>query len=195
MEDTRKTELCAPWIKVLPLEQELTVADFAPSKSFVKVANIVMDKERNTNGKKARLSLIRFDSIDDELWKKDNEWLYMFVVGGKIVKLGGTRVSLKDRVSSYLCGHHVKERGKSGKCSITNAYIYNTFDFYLRNGYTIEMFGYMLPRVEVPIKVLDEEILALTQSYHIYEAKYLREYKKQTGHYPCLSDNADPVHS
>ena len=34
---------------------------------------------------------------------------------------------------SYLCGQHVLERGKSGDCSKTNAYIYNSFVFYLKN--------------------------------------------------------------
>ena len=49
-----------------------------------------------------------------------------------IIKIGGTRTGLKERCGSYLCGHHVEERDKSGDCSKTNAYIYNTFEFYLR---------------------------------------------------------------
>ena len=59
--------------------------------------------------------------------------IYIFTINNYIVKIGGTRNGLKDRTNSYLCGHYILERGKSGKCSITNAFIYNTFDFYLQN--------------------------------------------------------------
>jgi hypothetical protein len=53
-------------------------------------------------------------------------------MNGYIIKIGGTRTGLKERCGSYLCGHHIEERDKSGDCSKTNAYIYNTFEFYLR---------------------------------------------------------------
>lgn len=60
------------------------------------------------------------------------EWIYIFTINDHIVKIEGTRTCLKDRCISYLCGHHTTDRGKSGKCSGTNAYIYNTFYFYLK---------------------------------------------------------------
>ena len=60
-----------------------------------------------------------------------------------IVKIGGTRTGLKGRVSSYLCGHHIEERGKSGDCSKTNGFIYNTMEFYLNLGCKIKMYGYL----------------------------------------------------
>jgi hypothetical protein len=115
----------------------------------------------------------------------------MFTVNDKIVKIGGTRTGLKGRASSYLCGHHVPQRGKSGKCSVTNGFIYNTFDFYARHGHEIKMYGYMLPECRVPVTILDEATYVEAQTYHAYEAKFLNEYKKIKGAYPSLRDKAD----
>lgn len=189
-----ENEVCKAWIKMLPIDKELTLDSFELSKDFVKVADIVLDDEVNKKGNKTRSTLIMSVPLEDIDWSNSCEYLYMFVLDGKIVKIGGTRTGLKERISSYLCGHHIKERGKSGKCSVTNANIYNTFHFYLQHGFKIEMYGYKLPVHTVKISLFDEVIETPAQTYHIYEAKYLNAYKKITGSYPCLSDNADPNH-
>jgi hypothetical protein len=64
------------------------------------------------------------------------------VINDYIVKIGGTRAGLRGRANSYLCGHHIKERSKSGDCSKTNGFIYNTFVHYLNKGFKIEMYAY-----------------------------------------------------
>ena len=69
--------------------------------------------------------------ISNEDFTKKNEWLYLLVINNRIVKIGGTRTGIKGRIISYLCGHHIEERGKSGDCSKTNGFIYNTFEFRL----------------------------------------------------------------
>jgi hypothetical protein len=102
--------------------------------------------------------MIKFNPIiSSEDFNKKTEWLYLLVINNRIVKIGGTRTGLKGRVSSYLCGHHIEERGKSGDCSKTNGFIYNTFEFYLSLGCKIEMYGYELPKTEFTIEIFGKE--------------------------------------
>jgi len=114
------------------------------------------------------------------------------VINDMIVKIGGTRTGLKGRVASYLCGHHIEERGKSGNCSKTNAFIYNTLVFYLNLGCKIQMYGYELPKTEITIEIFGKKIKITAQTYHAYESTFLEDYKKNYNEYPILSDNCDP---
>lgn len=109
-----------------------------------------------------------------------------------IVKIGGTRTGLKGRAVSYLCGHHIEERGKSGDCSKTNGFIYNTFEFYLNLGCKIQMCGYELPKTEITIEIFRKETKITAQTYHAYESTFLEDYKKNYNEYPVLNDNCDP---
>lgn len=113
-------------------------------------------------------------------------------MNGKIIKIGGSRTGLEKRTVSYLCGHHTLERGGSGKMSITNAFIYNTFEFYLKLGYKIEMYAFLIPKAKVNIEILGKIKTIDAQVYHVYESEFMSLYKKRTGHYPFLSDNSDP---
>ena len=130
--------------------------------------------------------------IDKENFEANDEWLYIFTINNRIVKIGGTRTGLKGRTSSYLCGHHVKERGKSGDCSKTNGYIYNTFEFYLKQECNIEMYGYKIPQTTFTIDILDRKTKIQAQTFHAYETSYLENYKKKYNRYPILNDNCDP---
>jgi hypothetical protein len=91
-----------------------------------------------------------------------------------------------------MCGHYTDDRGKSGKCSVTNAYVYNTFDYYIRNGHVVEMWGYEIPAVEVTVAVWGVEKNIRAQVYTAYETGALDSYSREAGHYPVLSDNSDP---
>ena len=115
-------------------------------------------------------------------------------MNNRIIKIGGTRNGLKSRCSSYLCGHHTVERGKSGKCSVTNAKVYNTFEFYLNHieNVNLELYGYQLPVSTKNYDIWGENVEIIVQTYHKYESMLLQKYKKQNGKFPVLSDNADP---
>ena len=185
------------WIKLIPCNKTIMYENYNRKDYFTPIANIVLDNEIFDSGKKQgtkkRNTLIRFvPVIPDEQFNKKDEWLYLLVINGRIVKIGGTRTGLKGRVSSYLCGHHIEERGKSGDCSKTNGFIYNTFEFYLNNGCTIQMYGYKLPKTEVSIQIFDKETRITAQTYHAYESTFLEDYKKEYKEYPILSDNCDP---
>lgn len=185
------------WIKQIPTCKTVLFDEYHRKDYFMPVADIILDNEVVTSGKKEgtkkRNTMIQFiPKIPADKFNEKNEWLYLLVINGRIVKIGGTRTGLKSRVGSYLCGHHIEERGKSGDCSKTNGYIYNTFEFYLNMGCKIEMYGYELPKTVVSIKIFDETTAIIAQTYHAYETVFIEDYKKMYNEYPLLSDNCDP---
>ena len=180
------------WVKIIPGNNTL-FNDYNRKRYFIPVADIVLDNDVFKSGRKRRNTLIKFTpKISVKDWRKTSEWLYLFVLDDRIVKIGGTRVGLKQRTASYLTGHHVRERGKSGDCSNTNGFIYNTFEFYLNLGYEIQMYGYELPGVDVTVEILDKENIIPVQTYHVYESVFMEEYKTIYGKFPTLSDNCAP---
>lgn len=185
------------WIKQIPINKTVSFEDYNRKEYFIPIADIILDNEVFPSGKKQgakkRNTLIQFvPKISDEDFNKKSEWLYLLVINGRIVKIGGTRTGLKGRVASYLCGHHIEERGKSGDCSKTNGFIYNTFEFYLSLGCKIEMYGYELPKTEFTIEIFGKPTKITAQTYHAYESTFLEDYKKMYNEYPLLSDNCDP---
>jgi hypothetical protein len=185
------------WIKLLPIEKTVLFDDYNRKEYFKPIANILLDDEIFTtgkkNGQKKRNTLIQFvPTISSDEFTEKTEWLYIFLINNRLVKIGGTRTGLKGRISSYLCGHHIEERGKSGDCSKTNGFIYNTFEFYLKLGCKIEMLGYKLPKTEFTIEIFGKPTKITAQTYHAYESTFLEDYKKMYNDYPLLSDNCDP---
>tara|TARA_B110000285_G_scaffold235456_1_gene317296 strand:- start:5481 stop:6128 length:648 start_codon:yes stop_codon:yes gene_type:complete len=192
-----ESSLIKKWIKLIPVDKTIKFDEYNRKEYFTPIADIVLDDELFTSGKKLgnkkRNTLIQFiPTISTESFNKKAEWLYLLVINGMIVKIGGTRTGLKGRVASYLCGHHIEERGKSGDCSKTNGFIYNTFEFYLNLGCKIQMYGYELPKTEITIEIFNKETKITTQTYHAYESTFLEDYKKNYNEYPILSDNCDP---
>lgn len=163
-------------IKSINQDETILFDDYNRKDYFKKVADICLDND------KLRKTLIKFIPIIDD-FKEKKEW---------IVKIGGTRTGLYGRCSSYLYGHHIQERGKSGDCSKTNAYIYNTFEYYLELGYYIEMFAYELPKIIMNIDIFDKKIDIAVQTYHAYETTFMKDYKDNYKSYPILNDNCDP---
>lgn len=154
-------------VKTIDFSKELFIDDF--SGEFEYVANVFLDSSSE------RKTVIRFESVvSKDKWMKKNRILYIFTMNDRVVKIGETRSSLKNRCASYLCGHHTMHRGKSGKCSETNAYIYNTFEYYLLNGVEIKMYSLLIP---------DDT------TNHEFEGKYIQRYKSMTTHLPLLCNN------
>jgi hypothetical protein len=192
-----ESSIIKKWIKLITLDKTVPFETYNRKDYFVPVADIVLDTEIKDSGKiqgaKKRNTLIQFvPKITNEAFNKKSEWLYLLMINGNIVKIGGTRTGIKGRVASYLCGHHIKERGKSGDCSKTNGFIYNTFAFYLELGCKIEMYGYELPKTEIIIDIFGKETKIIAQTYHAYESTFLEDYKKNYKEFPILCDNCDP---
>lgn len=185
------------WIKLISVDKTILFDEYNRKEYFTKVADIVLDKEVNITGSnvgnKKRISLIQFiPSIDANDYKKKTEWLYLFLINNRIVKIGGTRTGLKERTVSYLCGHHVEERGKSGDCSKTNGFIYNTFEFYLNLGCKMQMYAYELPKTEFNIEILGKDTKVKAQTYHAYESAFIKDYEQNYNEKPILCCNSDP---
>ena len=117
--------------------------------------------------------------IEKSKWNSKAEWIYIFLMDNKIIKIGGTRTGLSGRCGSYLCGQHVPERGKSGDCSKTNAYIYNSFVFYLKNNYKIEMYGYELPHSFLKWIFLVKLPKLKRRHFMLLKVRCLEEYKER----------------
>lgn len=185
------------WIKLVSASDGVLFDDYNRKNYFTLVADIVLDTELFASGKRQgepkRNTLIQFvPKIPNEAFCTKTEWIYLLTINDRIVKIGGTRTGLKGRISSYLCGHHVEERGKSGDCSKTNGFVYNTFEFYLTLGCKIRMYGYELPKTEISIEIFEKAVQITAQTFHAYESTFLEDYRKNYNNYPLLSDNCDP---
>jgi hypothetical protein len=198
VDEIYKNDKTNKWIKLINNNQTANYDEYHRKSSFKLVANIKLDTEIHAKGKnkgrKARNTLIMFEPTIDsvEFNNDETEWIYILTINNRIVKIGGTRTGLKGRVGSYLCGHHIKERGKSGDCSNTNAYIYNTFVFYSKLNCDIKMYGLKLPKTEVEIDILDKRVKVIAQTYHAYETIYMTDYQEKYNMVPVLCDNCDP---
>ena len=182
------------WTKKINLDDSINFFDYNES-NFKHVANIVLDDEVGKYNKKKRKTLIKFNPVNYLEFKEQAEWIYIFTIDDKIVKIGGSRVSLFNRTQSYLCGHHTIDRGNSGSCSNTNAFIYNTFIHYLQLKYEIQMYGFKLPKIFVDIEILNKKIKIPVQTFHSYESIYLNSFRKKYKKFPYLNYNIDPNYS
>jgi dimeric dUTPase (all-alpha-NTP-PPase superfamily) len=184
------------WIKLVSIDASVLFDEYTRRSSFAHVASICMDNEiKAATLQKKRNTLIRFVAkISSVKFAEKAEWLYIITINGRIVKLGGTRTGLKNRAASYLCGHHTRDRGKSGDCSKTNAFVYNTVLFYLSLGCHVEMYGYKLPIANHSIDIFGETENVSVQTYHVYESKFLEDIRTRYFAYPVLNDNCDPVY-
>jgi len=184
------------WIKPIPKDKCILFEEYNKKSYFMPIADITLDNEINTSGKKTGLkkrnTLIKLENFDKKLIEEKTEWLYILTINGRIVKIGGTRDGIKNRFGSYLCGHHIPERKKSGKASETNKYIYNTLYFYLENGCNIKLYGYKLPQEHITRSMFGKDVKIRVQTYHSYESILMDEYKAQCGFIPFLCDNSDP---
>lgn len=173
------------WIKQIPLDKTVPWDEYTRRDYFKHVANIVYDDTKNR--------VVFVPQIEKEEYERKSEWIYTLTVNDRLVKIGGTRDGLKGRISSYCCGIHVVENGKSGKASVTNSYIYNTFEFYLKLGCKIDMYGYELPVVNLPpINIIDREnVIIRAQTYPAYETIFMEDFTNLYGFQPFLSNNCD----
>lgn len=142
------TKLNKNWIKQIFIEDTILFNQYKRNNMFKYVLDIVLD-----NSKRKTLLMVKLHILENEYVEKC-EYIYIFTINNRIVKIGGTRNGLKGRFTSYLCGHHIMERQKSGYCSRTNGFIYNTFEFYLNLGCEIKMYA-----LKLPLKVIDIDFL------------------------------------
>ena len=179
------------WAKSIPNSGLLSITEFNNicGEVFEKSADIIIDSAVK------RQTVIACQPYNCDAWKNPCENVYVIVRNGYIMKIGGSRTSMKDRFTSYLCGHQVTERGKSGKMSVTNAHIYHSIESDLLSSITRnkwEFYVWKLPVVSIEVDIFEEKTTIIAQTFHAYETKCIKKYQKHTGKLPPFCDNCDP---
>jgi hypothetical protein len=162
-----------------------TYRDWKWTREFKLVANILKD-----NSPKRQTSFM-FVPVDVEEFKELEEWTYMLTINGRIVKIGATGVGLKSRADSYLSGYHSLARGKSGKNSVTNHVIYDTFEFYLSLGCEIKMYGHKLKPLREARDRYGEFKKLPSLDHTNWEARLMRLFALRYNRAPALGKNSD----
>ena len=187
------------WKKILVEEGILNMGDYNTicENKFVKRASIILD-----DSPKRQTTIMTSVNVDQEsIWKSKNEHIYCIVRNGRIMKIGGTRTSMKERWGSYLCGHCVPERAMKsggnfpGKMSVTNAHLYHTIEEDLLAGNSWEFWTWVLPVISVSVYILGTPTEVIAQTYHAYESRCIQKFKDTTGVIPQLCDNSDPSYN
>jgi len=103
--------------------------------------------------------------------------LYAFELNGKLIKIGSTTTSFKDRVQSYNCGK--KAYRKSGTCSTTNYFVLQSL---LNINKPVRVFGYFPKEIKIDVFGTKETIALPPKRF---EKKLLTQLKKD-GKLPIL---------
>jgi len=175
------------WSRNIDPNGLLSMADYNEhcGNVFIKAAEIFLDDSK-------RQTVIQVKPID-VTWNENKEKIYTIVKNGKVIKVGGTRNGMKSRFSSYLCGHHVIERGKSGKMSVTNAHLYHSIEKDLLDmESTWEFYTWELPITSIRVTILGKDTKIAAQTYHAYESCCNEKYKRMTCNIPIFCHNSDP---
>jgi hypothetical protein len=132
---------------------------------------------------------------------KRQNFVYLITFNDQIIKIGGSKTSIKNRIASYQCGHCIPERKKKngefypGKMSITNAIIYNTIYHYLlqeNNKFKLYVYPIKNTMESYYTNVFGEKIQVEIQNYDTFEKYALDCYYKLKKEFPILSKNSHP---
>lgn len=119
------------------LSNEIDYGNFEHKDKFSFLCDLVPDR------KKERLVI---ENADINKINKIGV-LYVFVLNNKLLKVGSSTTSFKDRVQSYNCGKE-KYRRKHGTCSTTNYFVLQTI---LRWNKSIKVYAFFPEEIEMDI--------------------------------------------
>lgn len=182
------------WVKDLDVEEGLLCEDFEYFKFFEKIGDFIIDNDIKTNTK-LELNIVKGK---EELYSIRQNLVYIILKDDKIVKIGGTKTGMKARITSYKCGHYIRERkdkyGKnySGKPSATNAYVYNTLLHYIKKGEKFSVYIYPIEDKHVEVEIFGKKKRIKTQIYEEWEKECISNYKDKHGKLPILCNNSHP---
>ena len=166
----------------LPPENIFPIDEYARKDDFVELGQFYL-KSGLYHQSKIQYQLTNREYNDNYL-RKNSHWIYMLTVNDQIVKIGGTKNELAERLQGYQCSI-------SSCVSGTNRIIHNTFYFYLLLGCTIKFYGKQIDTPKYLIDIIGYQVLFKPQTYHIYEAIYIGDFENQFGNRPILSQLAD----
>ena len=188
-----KTIDISKWVKNIDNSLKLKIEAFSIFDNFTKIGNFIL-----TNNERL-LWKIDCESDKKTLYSRYQNGIYIITFNDYIIKIGGTKVGMEGRISSYCCGHCIPERKKKngdfypGKMSVTNAYVYNTIYYNLINKKGLfSLYYYPIDDIEVTKNIFGKEYVFKVQCYDEYEKIALNKYKDAIGEYPILSNNSHP---
>ena len=182
---------------VVNVEDELSVNEFLIPHGFELSAVGVLNVPQNfPNSKRRFIDGENFDRVlvdyvavcgKEDDYKNTVGKVYAIVFDGKIVKIGQTSNTLKDRFVSYACG--TREYRKRGTCSVTNYHLMESAYAVLKSGGKVEVYSYTIPMITKNINVFGKKKKVMCKVAHEYENTLLGLYETQVGRYPVLSSN------
>ena len=198
---TRGEDAREKWSKPITTENSLTIQEYNKiinpddadnALKFEKAADIKLDEAVS---RQTTIKAVSIEEMFEDWCNGKHESLYAFIRNGhQILKIGGTRKTMKERFGSYLCGFHVPQRGKSGKMSVTNAHIVHTIEKDLLDNPDNTWELYVM---RLPVIIHKNDFMGLlegpVQIYHLYESRCIQRYKEITGEQPMLNFNSDPA--
>lgn len=183
---------------VFDFSRELSVEEFITPLEFVKTADAVLNIAENfpnstrefIKGTTFDKKLVDFLPVRSQMHmvNKHNGIIYAIVFDGKIVKLGMSSTTLKDRLQSYNCG--TRAAREKGTCSTTNFHIIESIYGAILRGIKVEIYSYHITSPTVTINMWNDEVpVKMTAVAKEFEKTLLQKYKEITGTYPWLSFN------
>ena len=119
----------------------------------------------------------------EEKYNSYGEYIYLLVIDGKIIKIGGTYVGMKGRHGSYNCG--TRKAREKGTCSLTNFEITEYQYAAIRAGKKVEWYVFDVPLAETTINLpWGDEIKYDAKTYMKYESSLCHKYAQLRGAVP-----------
>ena len=183
---------------VFDFSMELSVEEFIAPLGFAKTADAVLNIAENfpnstrnfVNGSTFDKKIVDFIPVSsrNHMFNNHNGIIYAIVFDGKIVKLGMSSTTLKERLNSYNCG--TRAARAKGTCSTTNFHIIESIYGAILRGIKVEIYSYHITSPTVTINMWNDEVpVKMTAVAKEFEKTLLQKYKEITGTYPWLSFN------
>ncbi|MBT4209279.1 hypothetical protein HOE22_13200 [Candidatus Woesearchaeota archaeon] len=119
--------------------------------------------------------------------------VYLIVIGGKVVKIGGSETGLGKRWGSYNNGRPDIRKG-AGNGSVTNYYVTEAIREALNQGYKVEWYVKKMEYRTEELTLYSGEVLSNKiypiGKYKDHEKDLLTLYESKNGNHPCLSSNS-----
>lgn len=182
---------------VVDTSSELYSDDFLFSNGFKLSGKGILNT--NENFPKSRRKKINNKDFDGILvdylpvsgsefdWHMVPSKVYAITFDEKIVKIGQTSKTLKDRFGSYACG--TRQYRERGTCSTTNFHLMEAAYAAIMMGQDVSVYSFDVPKEVMELEVFGETVKEPVRIAHIYENVLLNQYKKIVGKFPVFSSN------
>ena len=178
------------WVKNLDGNVGMKINDYDYFDNFIKVGDFKLKKDKLD---------LEVSKEMETLYSKRQNLIYIITRKDEILKIGGTKVGMKNRMSSYKCGYYIKERRNNkgenypGKMSATNAYVYHSIYHYTKyEKDTFSLHIYPIEDIYVEIEIFGKKKKIKTQIYDEWEKQALDIYIEKFRKMPVLCNNSHP---